>query len=243
MDAVAAFEQIYATDLEYVPGCWKLCGDAHCCSFARYKAKFKLIAATPFQELPLLPGEFEFLKNKGWLQQFGDYAHNVVDYSFGPHSMRVESIVSKRPGCACDHATRPTICRLYPYFPNFDIDGRLIGIEPVGIYEILEELEGMAPACQITAVPPSEVNKLLEMAATIAQHPRWLYYIAAYRMTKLHVRERLLELRGGAATSFFTVFERALLRSRLLHHERLQSSLQELANQFEARYPGRFTLP
>jgi hypothetical protein len=108
-----AFHQIYSTDLEYVPACWKLCGDAHCCSFARYKAKFKLIARKPFQELPLLPGEYEFLASRGWLKQFGDYDHQVSSYSFGSRSMRIESNVSRRPSCACDHATRPTIYRLY----------------------------------------------------------------------------------------------------------------------------------
>ncbi len=71
------FEQIYATDLVYVPECWKLCGDAHCCNFARYKSRFKMIGCTPFQELPLLPGEYEFLASKNWLNQFGEHDHVV----------------------------------------------------------------------------------------------------------------------------------------------------------------------
>ena len=66
-NSVSGVERIYSTDLTFVPNCWKLCGDAHCCSFSRYKAKFRMIAKTPFQELPLLPGEYEFLAAKGWL--------------------------------------------------------------------------------------------------------------------------------------------------------------------------------
>jgi hypothetical protein len=37
------FDKIYATDLVYRPGCWQLCGDAHCCNFNRYRARFKII--------------------------------------------------------------------------------------------------------------------------------------------------------------------------------------------------------
>lgn len=238
-----SFEQIYATDLTYVPGCWTLCGDAHCCSFSRYKARFKLIANSSFQELPLLPGEFEFLHEKGWLKQFGDYEHRVSEYSFGNRTLRIEAIVSKRPNCACDHATRPTICRLYPYFPVFDIDGAMTAVETVGLYEIMEELDNLPSACKIESIPPAELNKLLEVAGKIGRNPRWLYYMAAYRVAKQHVRARLVELRGTADTSVFKVFENALLRRRLLAHDQLKQALSELADQFEQRYGAEFSLP
>src|SRR3954468_4396817 len=76
----SGFERIYVTDLTFVPDCWKLCGDAHCCSFSRYKAKFRMIARTPFQELPLLPGEYEFHLAKGWLKQFEPFEHRVIEF-------------------------------------------------------------------------------------------------------------------------------------------------------------------
>src|SRR5882724_160116 len=102
-NGVAGFEQIYATDLTFVPDCWKLCGDAHCCSFSRYKAKFRMIAKTPFQELPLLPGEYEFLAAKGWLKQFEPFEHRVIEFPIDAGVMKVESIISKKPHCACEH--------------------------------------------------------------------------------------------------------------------------------------------
>ena len=58
----SVFETIYSTDLVYAPDCWKLCGDAHCCNFMRYKSKMSILGKNLFQELPLLPGEFEFLR-------------------------------------------------------------------------------------------------------------------------------------------------------------------------------------
>ncbi len=97
----AAFDKIYSTDLVYQPDCWQLCGDAHCCNFSRYKAKFKLIAKNHFQELPLLPGEYDYLETRGCLTQFSDFEHKVIEYTLDHRSIQVESIVSRRPNCAC----------------------------------------------------------------------------------------------------------------------------------------------
>jgi hypothetical protein len=130
---------IYGLDLVYEKDCWKLCGDAHCCNFARHKSRFKFMGKKPFQELPLLPGEYEFMRDRGWLAQFQDHVHKKQVFALdGQRAMTIESIVSHRPGCACDHATRPTICRLYPLFPVLDIEGRITGIEThFWIYEEL----------------------------------------------------------------------------------------------------------
>ena len=46
------FEKIYASDLTFQPGCWELCGDAHCCHFSRYKANFSLIEMPRADALP-----------------------------------------------------------------------------------------------------------------------------------------------------------------------------------------------
>jgi hypothetical protein len=123
------FDVVYETDLVYVSDCWKLCGDAHCCSFSRYKSRFKMIARTPFQELPLLPGEYDYLRARGWDAQFGEHEHKVVEFSVGDLEIRAESIVSYKSGCACDHDTRPTICRLYPLLPVYDARGALVGVD------------------------------------------------------------------------------------------------------------------
>ena len=48
-----------------------------------------MIARTPFQELPLLPGEYEFLDSKGWLLQFGDYDHKVTKFEIDDYSLCV----------------------------------------------------------------------------------------------------------------------------------------------------------
>lgn len=238
------FETIYATDLVFVEGCWQLCGDAHCCSFSRHKAKFKFIGKTPGQELPLLPGEYEYMAAKGYLAQFQEQEHRVLRYQFGENRLlRLETIVSRRQGCACDSGTRPTICRLYPVFPKFDVDGRLKGLDRVGIYDALEELDGLQRICQVETMPLGEVEKLLTITGAIGAEPRAVFYMMAYHLTHSYIRDRLKELGSDGTTSMFTVFESALLRNQLIEPDVLKGRLNALADQFEAYWPGKFYLP
>lgn len=241
-DLTSGFKRIYATDLVYVPDCWKLCGDAHCCSFARYKSRFKMIARTPFQELPLLPGEYEFLASRGWLEQFGDHDHKVVEFAIDGYMLKAESIVSRKADCACVHNTRPTICRLYPLLPVFDLDGRLVGTEQIGIYEEIERVGNIEPACQLNSLPFDQVNKFLAIADELGKNPRHLYYLEAYRITKQHVANRLANRYKSQDRDIFAVFESGLIRQNLIDNELLRTTLGELARRFESRFGNDFHL-
>lgn len=237
------FDTIYGADLVYRPDCWQLCGDAHCCNFSRYKARFRILERHPDREVLMLPGEYDYLRSRGWLEQFGNHQHNVIHYAFGERSVNIEWVTSPRPGCACDHPTRSTFCRLYPLLPVFDVEGRLTGTEDFGMYEVLEDLEGLDRACRITELPFDQVDKLLAIASAISSDPKALFYVSAYRLAKNHLRQRLQELHGDAKTSYFQVFETNLLMRRLMDHQRLCKVLSELATAFEDRYGERFSLP
>ena len=234
------FERMYATDLVYIPDCWKLCGDAHCCSFARYKSRFKMIGRTPFQELPLLPGEHGFLDSNGWLEQFGDYDHKVIEFAIDGYNLKVESIVSRKADCACNHETRPTICRLYPLLPVFDVAGRLIGTEPIGSYEEMERIGQIDPACKITALPFNQVNQFLAIAEALGSDPCHLFYLEAYRVTKKHVADRIEASFQSRDRDVFSVFESGFIRQNLVDKERLRTDLNALARRFESALGDRF---
>lgn len=236
------FDRVYATDLTFVPDCWKLCGDAHCCSFSRYKSKFRMIARTPFQELPLLPGEFEYLTAKGYLKQFEPFEHRVIEFQIDAGTIRVESVVSKKPNCACEHNIRPTVCRLYPLLPIFDVAGRLVATEQLGIYEEMEAIDGLAPACQLKALPFDQVDRFLNLTKELSKSPRHLFYLTAYRMTKKHAVERLKAKKAEWKCDVFMAFENAFLRRQLIDRDKLRAELNALYNEFSQYYGSRFQL-
>jgi hypothetical protein len=230
------FTAIYATDLVYVPDCWKLCGDAHCCSFSRYKAKFNFIAKSPFQELPLLPGEYEFLSARGWLAQFEPFEHREFTFELDAGVMKIESLVSRKAGCPCHHHTRTTICRLYPFLPVFDVSGRLIRTERIGIYEEMEHIEAMEPACKVTGLPADQMDKFLAISNSISLDLKHLFYISAYRIAKRHVAGILRVKRAQTNADIFAVFENAFIRRQLMEPQKLKLELDQLFAEFSAHY-------
>lgn len=229
------FERLYATDLVYVRDCWKLCGDAHCCSFSRYKSRFRIMAQTSFSELPLLPLEYEFLQEKGWLAQFGDYDHKVTEYPLSDYTLTIHSIISRRPNCACDHATRPVVCRLYPLLPVFSVDGTCAGVETLGIYEELEQIGGLPPACQLESMPFDQLPKFLSFAGELAKSPQFLFYLEAYRLAKAAASERI-RAAYTPERDVFSVFEALFLRKRVFDHDSLKANLETLLERFRGHY-------
>jgi hypothetical protein len=238
-DLNAIFDEVYRTDLVYVPDCWKLCGDAHCCSFMRYKSRFRILAQTDFQELPLLPGEFDYLADQGWLAQFEPYQRRRQSFVIDGRTVWHDCIVSQRPGCACNHATRPTICRLYPLMPCFDVDGALVGVEDAGIYEALEQTAGLPRVCRIEAVPLNQLTPFMNLASALARSPLLRFHLEAYRLTRLHVAERVAQRYGQSqGRDVFRVFEGLMLRAQLVDKPILTAALTQTMQRFDARWPG-----
>jgi hypothetical protein len=238
------WDAIYETDLVYEANCWTKCGDAHCCSFSRHKSRFMFMGRKHFQELPLLPGEYDYLRQTGRLEQFGDHKHKRTEFTLrGGGVMILDSIVSYRPGCACEHAHRPTVCRLYPLFPVLDIEGRLVEVdERFGVYEELEMMEGLGRTCEVRAMPFDQLNLLLRLVHTIARSPLHIFYLQAYRLTKSHAFANLSATRASSSQSAFSLFEGQYLTGALLNQPELQEELGMLADQFEARYGSGFGL-
>ena len=235
------FEQIYATDLVYIKDCWKLCGNAHCCGFFPYKENFNVIGKTKFHELPLFPGEYEFLQSKGWWSQFGDADHKVITYPIDHRTLRVETMVSRKPMCACNHDTRLTVCRLYPLLPQFDLNGKLISTRSFGIFEEFEKIEGLDSACKVSSIPFHQMQAFLDLCSCISKSPRRLFYLSAYALAVDHVRDRIVaakEARGSQTA--FTIFEGMLLFRKLVNDDELKPQLIELADLFEDRYGAIF---
>lgn len=236
MQSTVDFDTIYAQDLVYVPGCWQLCGNANCCSFSRQKDRFRLMGGTGAQELPLLPGEFEYLQARDLLGQFGDYQHRVAEYRFGARVLSIESLISRNPGCACAHATRTTVCRLYPFLPVFDLDRAVVGVERLGIYEVLEDLAGEGRICKVDTIPEGERVKFTAIAGAIAADPVAAFYADAYRIAQTHARQRLVQLKGDRQTDIYSVFEMAVLRQRLIDHAALGAELETRVRALEERH-------
>lgn len=237
----ATFDKIYQSDLVYIKDCWKLCGNAHCCGFFPYKENFKIVGQTKFHELPLLPGEYEYLQHKGWWDQFGDVQHKVQEFQLGDRTIKIETMYSRKPMCACEHDTRLTVCRLYPLLPQFDILGKLTSVRTFGIFEELEKVEKLEPACKITSLPFSQMQAFLDITNEIAKSPEILFCFSAYATAVDHVRSRIDDKKSakGEGANAFSIFEEMYLFGKLVDPEVLVPELIALSEQFEAVYGAK----
>ena len=244
--ARACFETIYALDLVYSPGCWRLCGDAHCCNFTRYKSQMRLLGKSHRQELPLLPGEYEYLQETGGLAGYGQHEHQVVEYPIARGVLKIELMVGHAEGCICHHATRTTVCRLYPLLPVFSPDGQLVGVDTkFGMFEEIEAIAGIEPACKLTYVPFSELDKFLAITSAIGRYPAAMFYLSAYRIAKQHAAAAIVLNRAAAGVkspSPLALFESLFLLRRLLDPSTLRPQLDSLADRYIERFGPSFVI-
>ena len=120
--------------------------------------------------------------------------------------------------------------------PLVDFDGNLTGVDRLGMYDVLEEVEGEERICQIEAVADAEMNKLRTITEAITASPAGLFSLMAMKAAQDHLRVRLGALRGEGQSSVYTLFEMALLRGRLLDRGELSTVLEDLAARVEARH-------
>lgn len=239
----AALDQLYSSNLLYVPECWKLCGDAHCCGFSRYKARFKILTSQPFQSLPMLPGEYDYLQAKGWTSQFGEHERRVTEYAIDDRVIRAEEVVSWRSGCCCTHETRTVVCRLYPLLPVLDVDGNVTAIDDrFGSFEELEAIDALPSACQVKTLPFSQTDIFLAMSRLIGSIPEWNFHLRAYQIARRHAFARVRDSKARSTKSAFELFEMMFFMRRLFDHDSLKAELRALADQFESRHGDQFVL-
>jgi hypothetical protein len=166
----------------------------------------------------------------------------AMDFPIAQGVVRYRAIVSKRPGCACNNATRPTICRLYPLFPRFDESGAVQGYETVGIYEEIEAIGALEKACKIDAIPADEMDTFMGLAAHIGTDPTAAFHMEAFRLAKAAAADAIrasVELTG---LSPFKAFEMLVLSQKLFDVSKLRASLEALASRFAAAHGPAFQL-
>ena len=246
MHPQSTFHSIYSIDLVYAPGCWQLCGNAHCCNFTRYKSQMKIIGNS--HVLMLLPGEYEYLEQNGGLAQFGTHVHRVFDYPLSQGTMKIETIATRAGACPCQHDLRPTICRLYPLLPIFEIDGRLPGVDThFTIFEEIEQADGITRGCKLEGVPFAELEKFQAITGAIGRNPLAVFYMMAYRVAKLHAIEqfsnaRIVDNAKPRPSGPWSLLEALFALRKLLNQSVLKPKLDELAARFHEHYGPRFSL-
>jgi hypothetical protein len=128
--------------------------------------------------------------------------------------------------------------RLYPLLPRFAPDGRLEGVEGAGIYEEMERIGALAPACQLRELPFDQLTPFLQLCAALSRSPLLRFHLEAYRLAKGHVAATLQRRVADSGKDVFQVFEMAMLRQALADGPVLRAAIAALMRDFDSRWPG-----
>jgi hypothetical protein len=235
----SAFDAIFASDLVYQPDCWKLCGDAHCCHYDRYK-RFGPVEARGVTKIPLLPGEYAYMQKRGLLAQYAEHhlERTVLQGRNGEFPFEL-LVVPVHGNCPCTHAIRPTFCRLYPMLPVFDVDGHVTEMDPVfGVFEEVEKLMGAPSACKVTGVPEPQRVILDRICAAIGSSPHLVFALSSYRTMKRLFRERMESVMKARNIPAYAALPILAKDGEYIERPVLIAELEVLLDAFRVMYTG-----
>ncbi len=238
----ATYDLIYATDLVYEPTCFQRCGDAHCCHFDRYR-RHGPPAERGWQKLPMLAGEYDYLRERGLLSQYPAPQLETTWLTGRLATYRFDLLVVAAPGrCPCDHPRRPTICRLYPLQPLFEPGVGVVGVETnASFFEEIETLAKTPRACPLTSLSFEQLGLLLHLCGAIARNPRCLFSAMAQALAKRLFRERVTALMAAQRINVFTALGQLTASGEFVERQVMVDGLDELLTRFRACYGDDFT--
>jgi hypothetical protein len=111
------------------------------------------------------------------------------------------------------------------------------------VFEVLERIEHLEPACAIREIPVQQLGVFLGFCAVLARTPAWLFQLEAYRITKAHVAEGIAADKAKSGKDAFKLFEWGFLRDNLIRRAELAQHLAGLADAFSTRWGPDFVVP
>jgi hypothetical protein len=242
IDNPVDWRMIYSLDGIFEAGCWESGCASHCCNFGRVGRNFKIIKK--INEVPLFPGEYLYLKQNGKLQPGGTI--KTFDFTL-QNGVKIPVILNWCPynGKCPNHDYRPVMCRLYPYFPVIDLEGKVTALERSIPYDLFWEELGEPMPCAIRSLSLDSINSLLKIVAGLCADPHNIFYLKAAHIYKQQIirgihKNGLLE--AGDANRFFVDWEKRLLTNRLFDVEAALAELTDLWQQLRDKYQNRFKL-
>jgi len=239
--SVRAFDVVHQTDLTYVEGCWKLCGDAHCCHYDRYRRE-----STPqdrgMTRIPMLAGEYRYMEERGLLSQYSSPRLETHALPLRSGLYRFELLTVPASGrCPCDHNRRPTVCRLYPLLPVYAVGRGLVGIDTnFGVFEEVEELAKIERACKVTQAPFTQFDHFLRIATAVADSPDCMFGMMAYSLIKRHFRDRLLGIMRDQGLPAYPALGMMMSSGAMYDRDLLIADLDDMAAEFQRVYGPDF---
>lgn len=247
MAASTPWDQLFADDFLYRERCWEGCGGGYCCKPTRVQRHFSLLRREGV-ELPLLPGELRWLQDRGLLQRGFDSALTCHRVSLPSGAVfPIYRTVCHLDGRCSDHTHRPVVCRIYPFAPVPDVEGKVERLEPVAVIDLFwAELAGAQDPCIVGALSAAERARFEAMCGLLFADPINIFYLKAASIFKNAVKrgvvERFPQLLERDEASFFSTWEKLLVFGQLYSSADVLAEIDTFRADLEARWGADFDL-
>ena len=153
-----------------------------------------------------------------------------------------EAIKIPTTGCPCDHGRRPTVCRLYPLAPRYDLDRGFMGVDSTfSMMEIAEEFLGVPRSCRVDAVPFQELEKFIAISKAIETEPVIMFQFMALDLLKTLLRAGLKDNKDQIVKEDFNLSDKVQI-SVAIDWGRAKMALEDLGARFKKTYGPAFRL-
>ena len=179
------WERLHALPLPGADGCWKACG-GYCCG------NFNGTGAGSSVVVPFFPGEYEAYARAPIIEGT-KVSHKRFPMPDG-RALQVDFLHCQCNGLCDPHASRPLVCKIYPYFPRCDEDGNLTGVDACSLADIY--FEGVCGQRKCAIHDPETAlgdERLQAVFLALAQEPCNLLYLRLAALIREHLRAALAD--------------------------------------------------
>lgn len=224
-------------------GCWTTCNGGFCCSIKCHPDLSALrFIPTEGATMIYLEEEYSFLRQNG---RVSDNQAKYLSLDFGMEKpLRLISARCLYMGLCRDIIERPLLCKLYPYFPVFSLDGNIENFCPVNIFDLTLGTIGEKSLCTIKK--DEYINFLNSLSPKLSffqllNHPYFIFHSMAAKIfadiyiNKLKTNKQLMDIKGK---DFWRMWEYYYLSGKLFDMEGLKEKVAEIYKALKQQYPG-----
>ncbi len=234
-EEIKYWEQVFNAEFIFEKGCYNTCS-SFCCRWNTPDMPLNLIpkGGTLFY----LPQEYEYIRTYGKVTDLEPYkmTANIFDKTM----MLYYKHCNDDSNCNIKFS-RSLYCKLYPFLPVFDIDGNLIDLKYISVYDVTFQLVGQKTPCYVIDLK----DKYMTMwhnepdIIKLLKEPYTLFYLMAGSIVHdnyvktITSNKSLIELKGA---QFWKKWEKLYLAGRLIDKKQLENDLENLYTLFKNRY-------
>lgn len=228
------WEKISNSEFIFESQCYKTCL-SFCCRWGNNGTPLKIIPAGG--TLFYLPQEFRYLQKYG----------KITDKPLYKMSIKTDNVNLEilYKHCTDDSNcnilfSRSLYCKLYPFLPVFNIEGKVIDIKYISVYDVTYDFTGNKTPCYVKDLK----NKYLDYwqnddyNITLLKEPYIMFHLMVANIIHDNYLETLKNssLKDLAELDFWKKWEKLYLAGRLIDKNKLKQDIDNLYYEFTKRY-------